>query len=123
MNSGDSSNLFTNRILTGNFNRFFVQPGIGIKEGNFQYGLTVRFSMLDFGGIHGMDGNKSITFKNNPVWFYEPALIGNYFYKKMYFNAQLGFSSNLTSLDPGLGYVPIQLSLGLGLRLGYKLKD
>jgi hypothetical protein len=108
--------------VSGNFNRFFIQPGIGFKERNIHYGFVLRFSMLDFSNVTGVISDSPANYGNGNEWFYEPTLFYKYSYKKIFMTTQMGYSLNMTSHNPHVGYEPLQFSLGIGLRLSPKPK-
>lgn len=118
--SYDSYELFNDnseRKATGKYQRFYIQPAIGMnKHRIFNWSAMVRFSFVDFTSFD--DGVTVVNDSQDAVLFIEPAFMGrvNFGNSKMYmtFQAGVSFPQRETYFD----HEPISAGIGLGLRFG-----
>lgn len=73
------NNLFDNDLTDARYNRFFIQPGIGISTGIFDGGFSPRFVMVQM-NPHGMN------FENGSYkMFFEPVITSKIGFKYVKF--------------------------------------
>jgi hypothetical protein len=119
--SGDSATILNpTHFIKGNYQRFFIQPSLGFRDGNFYSGFATRLSMLNLSDMKGVESGKAITYDSTPAFFIEPTAIGKYFFGKFYVTSQFGFTFQIGSLNNEVTYIPFHFSFGIGLRLGSK---
>jgi hypothetical protein len=101
---------------TGEYNRFFVQPGFGQNKKAFNWIVSARFSWVDFTSFEtgGMTVRRDVA----PILFIEPAFTGrlNFGKSKIFMAFQAGLS--YAQSDPYFDYEPFFVSIAMGLRLG-----
>jgi hypothetical protein len=102
---------------TGKYERYFIQPAFGFNKKTMHLSFVPRFSMVDF--TEFTDGNLSFPIDEDPVFFFEPAVVGrvNFANNRIFFSFQTGIS---TSINSGryFDHRPFQMSAGLGFRIG-----
>ncbi|HNW90266.1 MAG TPA: hypothetical protein PKN48_11425 [Bacteroidales bacterium] len=97
----------------GNYNRFFVQPSVGIGTDYADVNLATRISYLSFYDIY----NSNMTFDHTRTFFWEPALTARAGYKWVKFFVQIGVSVPMdTYFD--IQYQPFMFSTGINLNFG-----
>jgi len=97
----------------GNYNRFFMQPSVGIGTDYADVNLATRISYLSFNDIY----NSNRTFYHTRAFFWEPALTARAGYKWVKYFVQIGFSVPLdTYFD--IQYQPFMFSTGINLNFG-----
>lgn len=102
---------------TGRYERFFIQPAVGLNKNVVNISFAPRISMVDFYEFSTDVGRSAIH--EAPKFFFEPAVIGrtNFANNHMYFVFQGGISMALSE-DIYFDRRNFQFSAGLGLRLG-----
>lgn len=102
--------------VTGHYQRFFIQPGIGINHHKvFNWSAVMRLSIIDFTEFES--GGQTVSFNSDPILFFEPGFIGKLnFGRTLFLNFQGGFSFPRQSID--FDYEPVSLAIGMGLRFG-----
>ena len=123
--SSDSSlyfyrkNVSSNHHLSSvNYRKYFIQGGFGLRRKYFEGALALRFSLIDI--TNGTRLGSAVDVNQSPVMFLEPAAVIRFPLKNFVLSAQVGFSEAINSYDLRYEYVPITISTGIGLRLGYK---
>ncbi len=118
---GSSKNEFLSMSSSapsiGKYERYFLQPAFGLNKKTVHVAFVPRFSMVNFTAYS--DGQISFLVKENPKFFFEPAVVGrvNFANNHMFFTFQGGFSSSISN-DVYFSHRRFQLSTGLGFRLG-----
>jgi hypothetical protein len=124
-------------LLRTHFNKFFIQPGIGLSHPVIEAAFTSRISLLKFYSLYA--GNKA--FENDPerkvnymnignkvLPFYEPAFTFRVGYKYVKFQMQLMFSVLLNDETYG-GYnfdeyfQPVALNMGVSVNIAHWYDD
>lgn len=117
----DSYDFFDNTNeyrATGEYQRFYIQPGIGQnKHRIFNWAAVARLSLVDFTSFETSDGQPIHHDNRDPILFIEPGFIGkiNFGESKIFMTFQAGFS--FSQRETYIDYEPFSLGLGLGLRL------
>ena len=101
---------------TGKYQRFFIQPAIGMNKNIFNWIVAARFSLVDF--TEFSDNTQTFKLDSDPVLFFEPAFIGrvNFGSSRIMLTFQTGLS--FTQHETFFDYEPFFLSVGMGLKLG-----
>ena len=110
---GYFENLFDENLTNAHYNRFFIQPGIGISTGIYDGSFSPRFSMVQM-------NPKGITFENdNYKIFFEPVITSKVGFKYVKFVFQIGASLPVSG-DDDLGFdnQPFIFNIGINLNLG-----
>jgi len=98
---------------TGKYNKYYLQPNIGVESGIFEGGLALRLGHVVFTEF---ETNSSRYTQNKSATFFEPALFARLGWKNIKIEGQLGFSRPLNGdSDVGFDYEPAIFSLGLHL--------
>jgi hypothetical protein len=102
---------------TGRYERYFIQPALGLNKNVVNISFAPRISMVDFYEFSTEVGRNAIH--ESPKFFFEPAVIGrtNFANNHMYFVFQGGLSFGLSE-NIYFDRRNFQFSAGLGLRLG-----
>ena len=103
-------------IYSGDFNRFFLQPSFGWKLKHFHGAIAYRISMVNFTGAENLGKPISI---GGTAAFFEPAVVAKFPFDKMVLNVQVGITTPVNKGDLYFDYVPLTVSTGIGIRLGY----
>lgn len=93
-----------------NYNRFFIQPGIGLKQDFFESSFCTRVSYVDIYDLRSDDPN----LKPMGAFFVEPVLTGKFDYKYVKAFMQFGLSLNSVKVI-SIYSVPVILNFGLNL--------
>lgn len=122
--SYDSYDIFGTQTTqaTGKYQRYFLQPAFGFNKRTMHVSFVPRFSLVDF--TEFSDGTTSVAINEDPVLFFEPAVIGrvNFAENRLFFAFQGGFSASVMS-SRFYDHRPFQLSAGLGFRIGGRRPD
>jgi hypothetical protein len=120
---GESSNL--NEFLSwnsaapsqGKYERYFIQPSIGLNKKIFDFAFVNRVTYVDFTEYSDANGQYSINEK--PKIFLEPAAVGrvNFAENFAFFTFQVG-TALPASNDLYFKFRKLQMSAGLGFRIG-----
>lgn len=101
------------------YNRFFLQPAFGWNKSYHHLSLVSRFSLVHFSRYGHLHEPAS-------VFFIEPGVLGkfNVLNNHLYIQWQAGISISSNGEYPGscLDHVPVNLSFGVGGRLGPRKK-
>lgn len=102
---------------TGRYERYFIQPALGLNKDEMQFGFVSRFSMVDFYEFSNEVTRTSIH--EAPKFFFEPAIVGraNFARNHMFATFQAGVSLGMSD-NVYFDRRTFQLSGGLGFRLG-----
>lgn len=107
------NNIFDENMTDAYYNRFFIQPGVGISTGIYDGSFSPRFAMVQM-------NPKGIDFENdNYKVFFEPVITSKVGFKYIKFVFQVGASLPISG-DDDLGFdnQPFIFNLGLNLNLG-----
>lgn len=102
---------------TGRYERYFLQPSVGVNKEKFQFAFASRFSMVDFYEFSNEIARRPV--EEQPKFFFEPAIIGrinfanNHMFATFQAGASLGMSDNVY-----FERRTFQLAGGLGFRIG-----
>lgn len=103
---------FDSRITDATFNRFFVQPGIGISTGIYDGSFSPRFALVQ------MDPNGADFRTGKYNLFFEPVFTSKIGFKYVKFVFQFGFSVPFGDENLNFDYQPFIMNVGLNLNLG-----
>ena len=117
--SFDSFEFFGSQSVaaTGRYERYFLQPAVGVNHGELNFSFAPRFTMVDFYEFSTEISRTAIH--ERPRFFFEPAIIGranfanNHMFATFQAGACLGMSETVY-----FDRRTFQLSGGLGFRLG-----
>ncbi len=115
--SYDNNNVFREALATGKYQRFYIQPAIGMnKHRIFNWAAMLRFSFVDFTSFN--NGITVVTDRQDPVLFIEPGFMGrvNFGNSNMFMTFQGGIS--FPQRETYFDHEPVTLGVGLGLRFG-----
>lgn len=108
----------TGNSAAGNYKRYFLQPAFGMNKKIMFVSFVPRFSLVDF--TEFATGGVRYVVKEDPVLFFEPAVIGRVnFEDHFYFTFQGGLSVPVSD-EPFFEYRLMQISTGIGVRFGGK---
>jgi hypothetical protein len=114
--------------VRGNYERFFFQPGIGMNKRVFHFSFIPRFSYVKFNLYEKLsEDGLVIERKRNPTdgeLFFEPgfAFKVNMANNRAFFMTQVGLSFPVQE-NVFYDYVPSQLGVGFGFRIGGLKKE
>jgi len=112
-----SGNFFGVENANGKYERYFIQPAVGMNKKEIQFAFVPRVSIVDF--TEYTLGSNTIAVNEDPKVFFEPGFVtrvntaGNHFY----FTFQAGMSISLNE-DVYFDHRRFQFGTGIGLRLG-----
>ncbi len=106
--------LFDSEITNANYNRFFVQPGIGMSTGIFDGSFSPRFVLIQMNpqGTGFVSGDYNV--------FVEPVFTSKVGFKWVKFVAQVGFSIPFGDDQVNFNYQSFIMNVGLNLNIGRK---
>ncbi|MBU8891362.1 MAG: hypothetical protein KOO66_01175 [Bacteroidales bacterium] len=106
--------LFGSEITNANYNRFFIQPGIGISTGIFDGSFSPRFVLIQMNpqGSDFRSGNYNV--------FLEPVFTSKVGFKYVKFVAQFGFSVPFGEDQVNFNYQSFIMNIGLNFNIGRK---
>ncbi len=106
--------LFDSEITNANYNRFFVQPGIGMSTGIFDGSFSPRFVLIQMNpqGTGFVSGDYNI--------FVEPVFTSKVGFKWVKFVAQVGFSIPFGDDQVNFNYQTFIMNVGINLNIGRK---
>lgn len=104
-------------IATGSYERYFIQPAVGMNRKEVDFAFAPRISVVDFYSFSNELTSTAVFEK--PKCFFEPAIIGrgNFANNRLFITFQAGMSLGM-SQDVYFERRTFQISGGLGLRLG-----
>lgn len=129
--SANSSRPVSEYILRTHFNKYFIQPGIGVSHPVIEAAFTSRLSMLKFYNLHAgpkafeHDSSRLVNYMsigNKVLPLYEPAFTFRVGYRYVKFQMQLLFSVLLNDDTYG-GYdfdeyfQPVALNMGVSINI------
>jgi len=123
----DASFVNDDRTTRGAYNRAFIQPSIGVHNGDdFHLILTARFSIVDFINYTSTNVNtgeiQTKTFRGYQG-FFEPGLTGRFkIYRSLHGFCQVGLNGAMNG-PYGYDQNAVQLALGLQFRTSPKPKN
>jgi hypothetical protein len=110
---GKYENIFSiNQIADARYNRFFIQPGIGIATGIYDGSFTSRIALVQ------MNPNGAVFETGNYHGFLEPVFTSKIGYKYLKFTFQIGFSVPIGDNRLKFDYQPFIFNVGANLNLG-----
>jgi hypothetical protein len=114
---GYFKNAFVNEISNARYNRFFIQPGIGISTGIYDGSFSPRFAIVQMNpkGSDFQIGDYNV--------FFEPVITSKIGYKYVKFIAQFGISLPLSDQDLNYDYQVFIFNFGLNFNIGRKYYD
>jgi hypothetical protein len=101
----------------GVYHRVFIQPGFGFKTSGFESGLAMRISYLNLYGIMESNEGQPDQWPYTDKFVLEPAGVARYSYKKIFCEFQMGVSLPMANDHRPLSVLPVQVSVGVGVRL------
>ena len=106
--------------INANYNRFFIQPGIGVKQDIFEASFCTRIAYVDIYDVRSNDPN----LRPASSIFVEPVLTGRFGYKYVKFFTQFGLSMHTIDVL-SLYSLPVILNFGMNLSFSelYKKSD
>ena len=104
--------IFDSQKTDANYNRFFIQPGIGVSTGIFDGSFSPRFVFIQMnpGGTGFNAGNYNI--------FVEPVFTSKIGFKYVKFVVQFGFSIPFSEQELNFNYQTFIMNVGLNINLG-----
>lgn len=102
--------LVGSEIADANYNRFFLQPGIGISTGIFDGSFSPRLVFVQ------MNFNRSGNYNT----FFEPVITSKIGYKYVKFVAQIGASFQLGDQQLNYEHQHLIFNFGVNINLGRK---
>jgi hypothetical protein len=118
-NSYDKYSFFgsTRMQAKGKYERYFIQPAIGVNKKTFHFAFVPRVSFVDFTEFSGSGATFEVD--SSPYVFFEPAFIGrvNTMENRLFFTFQAGFSTPIDR-EPFFDHRGAHTSVGLGFRIG-----
>lgn len=114
---GYFKNSFIDEISNARYNRFFIQPGIGISTGIYDGSFSPRFAIVQMNpkGSNFQVGDYNV--------FFEPVITSKIGYKYVKFIAQFGISLPLGDQDLNYDYQVFIFNFGLNFNIGRKYYD
>ncbi|MCD4832284.1 MAG: hypothetical protein K8R31_00685 [Bacteroidales bacterium] len=103
---------YDSQITNAHYNRFFIQPGIGISTGIFDGSFSPRLVLLQMNpeGIDFDTGDYNI--------FIEPVFTAKIGFKYVKFVTQIGFSIPLGEQSLNFNHQRFMMNVGLNINLG-----
>lgn len=117
---------YSSKTLSGKYQRYFVQPSLGVYGSRFEGGFTLRVSALHFRELNLWLDGEEYPISRHTRWFIEPSVTTKYYPydKRFYILAQFGICGLMTeenvALEQDLDYEPFNLTIGLGVKLKRK---
>jgi hypothetical protein len=111
------SALFDDEITDARYNRFFIQPGIGLSTGIFDGSFSPRIVLVQ------MDPRGSNFGAAEYNAFFEPVIISKIGYKYVKFIAQFGLSIPVGDSQPTYEHQHFIFNVGLNFNIGRKYYD
>ena len=112
-----SDTFFGIENTTGKYERYFVQPALGMNHKYIHFAFVPRVSIVDF--TEYSVGTTSITVNEDPKVFFEPAVVMrvNTDSNRFFFTLQGGSSLSISE-DVYFNRRKYQVATGFGIRLG-----
>ena len=121
----DFINICLNKTVDGeninaHYNRYFIQPGIGVKQDFFEASFCTRIAYVD---VYDLKSNNPNLRPTSSI-FVEPVLTGRFGYKYVKFFTQFGLSMHTIDVL-SLYSLPVILNFGMNLSFSelYKKKE
>lgn len=115
--SFSSGNIFNFENVTARYERYFIQPAIGINHDYIHFAFVPRISIVDFSEY--TTGTLAVSINEKPKAFFEPAVVmkvnteSNRFYYTLQAGSSLKLSDNIY-----FDRRRYQIATGFGIRLG-----
>jgi hypothetical protein len=115
--------------LSGKYQRYFLQPSIGLYTKRTEWAFTLRVSALQFDELSLAIDRTSIQVPNERIYFVDPSFTMRHYTsanKRFYFQTQLGFSAYTETNNQATGKFlsadaePVQFVVGIGVKLSGK---
>lgn len=107
---------WTNFLLKGRYDRYFLQPSMGYVSDYFDIAFTPRLTMVNFSGKIDNETQKRI----GTGVFVEPNITVKVGFKEFKFFSQFGFSYKVNSSGYNFDYQPFMFSMGAQVTIGRK---
>lgn len=106
--------------INAHYNRYFIQPGIGVKQDIFEASFCTRIAYVD---VYDLKSNNPNLRPTSSI-FVEPVLTGRFGYKYVKFFTQFGLSMHTIDVL-SLYSLPVILNFGMNLSFSelYKKKE
>lgn len=111
------NNWFDDEITNAKYNRFFVQPGIGISTGIFDGSFSPRLVLVQ---MNPKGANFDASQYNT---FFEPVITSKIGYKYVKFIAQFGVSVPMSDTELTYDHQHFIFNFGLNFNIGRKYYD
>ena len=111
------NSFFDEEITDARYNRFFVQPGVGLATGIYDGSFSPRFVLvqMDPRGANFQTGNYDV--------FFEPVITSKIGYKYVKFIAQFGVSLPMGSDPVNYDHQRFIFNFGLNFNIGRRYDD
>jgi hypothetical protein len=105
--------------LIGNYERYFIQPALGLNRKYIHVSFAPRISFVDFLQLRTSSSSGIVDIDEDPKVFFEPAVVTKVNTKsnRFYYTFQGGYSTSLSG-NAYFNHRKIQVSMGLGIRMG-----
>src|SRR5690606_28152388 len=112
-----SGNIFNFENVTGRYERYFIQPAIGMNHDYIHFAFVPRISIVDF--TEYRTGTMAVPINEKPKAFFEPAVVlkVNTASNRFYYTLQAGSSLKLSD-KIYFDRRKYQVGTGFGIRLG-----
>lgn len=135
--TSSTNRVVTDYLLRTHFNKYFIQPGIGLSHPVIEAAFTSRFSLLKFYNLHAgpkafendsLRGVNYMSIGNKVLPLYEPAFTFRVGYRYVKFQMQLLFSVLINDETYG-GYdfdeyfQPVALNMGVSVNIAHWYDD
>lgn len=118
---GEVEGYFNNNLIEeltdARYNRFFIQPGIGISTGIYDGSFSPRFVLVQMNPV-----SSNFNSSQNAVYF-EPVITSKIGYKYVKFVAQFGISMPLGDQNLNFDHQLFIFNFGLNFNLGRDYYD
>jgi hypothetical protein len=109
----------------GQYNKYFLQPTIGLSRKRLQYALSVRLSYVDFKSISLATNNHSEEVEKRPIYFLEPSFTFKFFTTRrptgVFIFGQAGLNLPMGNHnDIFFRYSILHYNVGVGIRITHK---
>lgn len=106
----------------GRYNKYFLQPTIGLNRKRLQYALSVRLSYVDFKSISLATNNHPKEVEKIPIYFLEPSFTFKFFTTRrptcVFIFAQAGLNLPMNNHDDiFFRYSILHYNVGVGVRI------
>jgi hypothetical protein len=111
---GYFANGFLTEMSSATYNRFFIQPGVGVSTGIYDGSFSPRIAIIQMNrtGENIKPGNYHV--------FFEPVITSKVGFKYVKFIFQFGFSFPFSENNMNFDHEPLIMGFGINLNLGRK---